>query len=89
MATAALDDEGLALKEAMQHRIGILASAASVSGVRLMIDAEQSWLQPAAGNTIYSLQVYVLLPMPCSDEMVELVSWVGKPIIYLIILLSS
>lgn len=57
MAAAALDEKGIALKEATQGRIRSLATAAAAAQVRLMIDAEQSWLQPAIDNTVYSLQV--------------------------------
>lgn len=57
MSEAALNEEGVALKNAMVGRIQTLARAAAESGVRLMIDAEQSWLQPAIDNTVYSLQV--------------------------------
>lgn len=57
MAAAALDKDGMTLKEAMQRRITALARAAADGGVRLMIDAEQSWLQPAIDNTVYGLQV--------------------------------
>lgn len=67
MAAAALTDEGLALKKAMQGRIGKLATAAAAAEVRLMIDAEQSWLQPAIDNTVYSLQVHrLVLSLPAS-----------------------
>ncbi|CAM9685874.1 unnamed protein product, partial [Scytosiphon promiscuus] len=57
MAAAALGDSGVALKKAMHRRIETLAVAAAASGVRLMIDAEQSWLQPAIDNEVYSLQL--------------------------------
>lgn len=57
LAAAALGENGLALKDAMQRRISTLATAAATAEVRLMIDAEQSWLQPAIDNTVYSLQV--------------------------------
>lgn len=57
MAAAALSESGVALKKAMNRRIKTLAVAAAASGVRLMIDAEQSWLQPAIDNEVYSLQV--------------------------------
>ncbi|CAN0116601.1 unnamed protein product, partial [Hapterophycus canaliculatus] len=56
MAAAALGESGVALKKAMRRRIQTLAVAAAASGVRLMIDAEQSWLQPAIDNEVYSLQ---------------------------------
>lgn len=65
MAAAALDEDGVALKEAIQGRITMLATAAAKAEVRLMIDAEQSWLQPAIDNTVYSLQV-VCSFFPCS-----------------------
>lgn len=58
MAAAALDADGVKIKEAMQGRISTLAKVAAVAEVRLMIDAEQSWLQPAIDNTVYSLQVW-------------------------------
>ncbi|CAM9487469.1 unnamed protein product [Ascophyllum nodosum] len=45
-----------ALLEAMQRRVRALADGASASGVRLMIDAEQSWLQPAIENNVHGLQ---------------------------------
>ena len=57
MAAAALGENGVALKDAMQRRISTLATAAATAEVRLMIDAEQSWLQPAIDNTVYGLQV--------------------------------
>ena len=57
LAAAALGENGVALKDAMQRRITKLAVAAANAEVRLMIDAEQSWLQPAIDNTVYSLQV--------------------------------
>ncbi|CAM9371488.1 unnamed protein product [Laminaria digitata] len=56
LAAAALGENGVALKDAMQRRISTLATAAATAEVRLMIDAEQSWLQPAIDNTVYSLQ---------------------------------
>lgn len=57
LAAAALGENGVALKDALQRRISTLATAAATAEVRLMIDAEQSWLQPAIDNTVYSLQV--------------------------------
>lgn len=57
MAAAALDANGVALKEAMWGRIAALAQAAAEAEVRLMIDAEQSWFQPAIDNIVYGLQV--------------------------------
>lgn len=57
MAAAALNEDGVALKNAMQGRISALARVAAESEVRMMIDAEQSWLQPAIDNTVYGLQV--------------------------------
>ncbi|CAM9168705.1 unnamed protein product [Ectocarpus sp. 12 AP-2014] len=57
MAAAALSENGVALKKTMYRRIATLATAAASSGVRLMIDAEQSWLQPAIDNEVYSLQL--------------------------------
>lgn len=43
----------------MQDRIRTLSRAAAEAEVRLLIDAEQSWLQPAIDNTVYGLQVCV------------------------------
>ncbi|CAN0086643.1 unnamed protein product [Pylaiella littoralis] len=57
MAAAALREEGVALKKTMHRRIATLATFAADSEVRLMIDAEQSWLQPAIDNEVYSLQL--------------------------------
>lgn len=66
MAAAALDADGVKIKEAMQGRISTLAKVAAAAEVRLMIDAEQSWLQPAIDNTVYSLQVWRGEPTPCA-----------------------
>eukprot|EP00953_Heterococcus_sp_UTEX-ZZ885_P004388 2877-Heterococcus_DN1.PRE.4 len=55
-ARAALDDDGLQLLGNMRRRIGDLTAAAEACGVRLMIDAEQTTVQPAIDSLIQALQ---------------------------------
>lgn len=55
-ARAALDQEELELLDNMIGRVNTLAQAASESGVRIMIDAEHSYFQPAIDSVVTELQ---------------------------------
>lgn len=54
---AALDAEETKLMHALRDRIDKLATTASSVGVRLMIDAEQTYFQEAIDNIVTDLQV--------------------------------
>jgi proline dehydrogenase len=53
---AALDEEELRLLDNMLRRVNILAEAAVDAGVRLMVDAEHSYFQPAIDSVVTELQ---------------------------------
>ena len=53
---AALSSEELELLDAMTHRVDVLAEAAAERGVRLLIDAEHSYFQPAIDAIVAYLQ---------------------------------
>jgi proline dehydrogenase len=53
---AALSDEELELLNAMLGRVNTLTEAAVESGVRIMIDAEHSYFQPAIDSVVTELQ---------------------------------
>jgi len=53
---SALNDEEQKLMKAFNHRLHTLADEARKLEVRLMIDAEQSYFQPAIDNTVLDLQ---------------------------------
>ena len=55
-AEAALSSEELKLLDAMIRRVDILVEAAASKGVRLMIDAEHSYFQPAIDSVTAALQ---------------------------------
>jgi len=55
-ARAALDQEELQLLDNMIGRVNTLAQAAAESGVRIMIDAEHSYFQPAIDSVVTELQ---------------------------------
>lgn len=51
-----LDGEELRQLDALMNRINILAEAAQKSGVRLMVDAEQTYFQPGIDHIVMNLQ---------------------------------
>lgn len=53
---AALNEEENALLRKMLNRLDRLAAAAAAAGVRLMVDAEHSWFQPAVDHATAQLQ---------------------------------
>jgi proline dehydrogenase len=55
-AKSALSDEEIELMENMERRVDELTSLADRLGVRLMIDAEHSYFQPAIDNIVLKLQ---------------------------------
>lgn len=55
-ARAALTPEELKLLDNMHGRVNTLAEAAAEAGVRLMIDAEHSYFQPAIDSVVAELQ---------------------------------
>lgn len=55
-ARAALTVEELKLLDNMQGRVNTLAEAATKAGVRLMIDAEHTYFQPAIDAVVAELQ---------------------------------
>ena len=55
LKTAALSEEETELMQGMQLRLETLARRASSLGVRLMIDAEQSYFQPAIDHLVLDL----------------------------------
>lgn len=56
MKQAVLTDEELTLLDAMMKRLDTLAESAAASGVRLMVDAEHSYFQPAIDHAVVQLQ---------------------------------
>eukprot|EP00051_Salpingoeca_urceolata_P031208 m.10754 g.10754 ORF g.10754 m.10754 type:complete len:587 (+) comp3855_c0_seq2:365-2125(+) len=56
LAKESLSNEELELVKNMFQRLTTLATHAADNGVRLMIDAEQSYFQPAIDNVVLSLQ---------------------------------
>lgn len=55
-AAAALTREELALLDNMVGRVDALAAAATAAGVRLLVDAEHSYFQPAIDSVVAALQ---------------------------------
>jgi proline dehydrogenase len=53
---AALHDDELVLYHAMRRRLYELADVAKENGVRMMVDAEQSYFQPAIDSMVLELQ---------------------------------
>lgn len=53
---ATLTDEEYDLLRSMMGRVDTLAAAAAAKGVRIMIDAEHSWFQPAVDHATLQLQ---------------------------------
>eukprot|EP00879_Flechtneria_rotunda_P002759 GHRR01002968.1.p1 GENE.GHRR01002968.1~~GHRR01002968.1.p1 ORF type:complete len:566 (+),score=216.84 GHRR01002968.1:798-2495(+) len=57
LTAAALIEEEVQLAKALLNRVGKLAKAASSSGVKLMIDAEHTYFQPAIDHTTHVLSL--------------------------------